>query len=118
MPEHDAPLLSQCRSSCISSNLVNGELQGRLEPYRIGGEEMGPCRVWLADADTPGLSMTRAFGDVVASTVGIIAQPEIMQVNIKLPVSPIRMHQIRSTCVRPGSANASHANRKEQHIGT
>lgn len=41
---------------------------------------MGPCRVWLADADTPGLSMTRAFGDVVASTVGIIAQPEIMQV--------------------------------------
>ena len=57
-----------------------GELQGRLEPYRIGGEEMGPCRVWLADADTPGLSMTRAFGDVVASTVGIIAQPEIMQV--------------------------------------
>ena len=36
--------------------------------------------MWLADADTPGLSMTRAFGDGVASTVGIIAQPEIMQV--------------------------------------
>ena len=54
-------------------------MQGRLEPYRVGSEEMGPCRVWLADSDTPGLSMTRAFGDATASTVGIIAQPEIMQ---------------------------------------
>ena len=57
-------------------------LQARLEPYRIGYEEMGPCRVWLADSDTPGLSMTRAFGDAVAATVGIIAQPDIMQVTI------------------------------------
>lgn len=55
-------------------------MQGRLEPYRIGYEEMGPCRVWLADSDTPGLSMTRAFGDAVAATVGIIAQPDVMQV--------------------------------------
>ncbi len=57
-------------------------LQGRLEPYRIGYEEMGPCRVWLADSDTPGLSMTRAFGDAVAATVGIIAQPDLMQVSM------------------------------------
>ena len=56
-------------------------MQGRLEPYRIGYEEMGPCRVWLADSDTPGLSMTRAFGDAVAATVGIIAQPDVMQVS-------------------------------------
>lgn len=62
-------------------------MQGRLEPYRVGSEEMGPCRVWLADSDTPGLSMTRAFGDAIASTVGIIAQPEIMQVSTAAEIS-------------------------------
>ena len=62
-------------------------MQGRLEPYRVGSEEMGPCRVWLADSDTPGLSMTRAFGDAIASTVGIIAQPEIMLVSTAAELS-------------------------------
>jgi hypothetical protein len=28
--------------------------QGRLEPYRVGNEFMGPKRVWLATQDTPG----------------------------------------------------------------
>ncbi len=41
---------------------------------------MGPVRVWLADKDTPGLSMTRAFGDIVASSVGVIANPDVMEV--------------------------------------
>ena len=41
--------------------------------------------MWLAESDTPGLSMTRAFGDAIAATVGIIAQPEIMQVADRLP---------------------------------
>lgn len=62
--------------------------QGRLEPYRIGCEEMGPCRVWLAGSDTPGLSMTRAFGDAVAATVGVIAQPDITQASL-WPMSPL-----------------------------
>lgn len=58
-------------------------MQGRLEPYTIGGEQMGPTRVWLADKDTPGLSMTRAFGDTVASSVGVIAQPHVMEIALE-----------------------------------
>ncbi|KAK9916492.1 hypothetical protein WJX75_003299 [Coccomyxa subellipsoidea] len=58
-------------------------LGGRLEPYTIGGEQMGPTRVWLADKDTPGLSMTRAFGDTVASSVGVIAQPHVMEIALE-----------------------------------
>ncbi len=58
-------------------------IQGRLEPYTIAGEKMGPVRVWLADKDTPGLSMTRAFGDIVASSVGVIAHPDVMEIPLE-----------------------------------
>jgi hypothetical protein len=34
-------------------------------------------RVWLKNEDIPGLAMTRAFGDEVASRVGVIADPGI-----------------------------------------
>jgi hypothetical protein len=33
--------------------------------------------VWIQDEDIPGLAMTRSFGDQVASTVGVIAEPGI-----------------------------------------
>ncbi len=43
------------------------------------GVPVGPLRIWLADVNIPGLSMTRSFGDKVAATVGIIAEPEIVE---------------------------------------
>ena len=43
------------------------------------GVPVGPLRIWLADVNIPGLSMTRSFGDKVAATVGIIADPEIVE---------------------------------------
>ena len=53
--------------------------RGRLEPYRDeNGEQMGPFRVWLQHEQLPGLAMTRSFGDAVASTVGVICDPEII----------------------------------------
>ena len=42
---------------------------------------VGPKRVWLPHADSPGLSMTRAFGDQLGASVGISAEPEITQVD-------------------------------------
>ena len=38
---------------------------------------MGPFRIWLKDQNLPGLAMTRSFGDFIASTVGVIDEPEI-----------------------------------------
>ena len=43
---------------------------------------MGPHRVWLKTENIPGLAMSRSFGDYVASTVGVIAEPEV--INYKL----------------------------------
>ena len=39
---------------------------------------MGPLRVWLKSEDTPGLAMTRSFGDSMAAQVGVHSQPEII----------------------------------------
>lgn len=43
---------------------------------------MGPTRVWLANQNTPGLSMTRAFGDGVAATVGVICLPDVVELTL------------------------------------
>jgi serine/threonine protein phosphatase PrpC len=51
---------------------------GRVEPLREeDGEFVGPNRVWLKEDDIPGLAMSRSFGDRVAASVGVIAEPGI-----------------------------------------
>ena len=52
------------------------ECGGRVESYVNGvGESVGPLRVWLKNESIPGLAMTRAVGDLVASTVGVSWEP-------------------------------------------
>lgn len=43
--------------------------------------EWGSYRVWLQDVDMPGLGMSRSFGDAVAKTVGVTADPDIITVD-------------------------------------
>ena len=51
---------------------------GRIESYKDeNGNDFGPKRVWLKNADIPGLAMARSFGDEVAASVGTISEPEI-----------------------------------------
>jgi hypothetical protein len=40
-------------------------------------EYIGPPRVWLKNEEIPGLAMSRSFGDQVAASVGILAEPGI-----------------------------------------
>lgn len=51
---------------------------GRVEPLPGPPGECGPPRVWLAEADVPGLAMSRSIGDEVSQTVGVISVPEII----------------------------------------
>jgi serine/threonine protein phosphatase PrpC len=44
---------------------------------------MGPARVWLKHENIPGLAMSRSFGDFVASQVGVIAEPEVTQTELR-----------------------------------
>jgi len=54
--------------------------RGRIEPFRDENNEfIGPARVWLKEDDIPGLAMSRSFGDQVAASVGVIAEPEISE---------------------------------------
>ena len=51
---------------------------GRVAAYKTpNGEPVGPARVWLKAKDVPGLAMSRSFGDKVAASVGVVAEPEI-----------------------------------------
>jgi len=45
-------------------------------------EDCGPHRVWLADADVPGLAMSRSIGDEVAQQVGVISEPVVVSHDI------------------------------------
>ncbi|XP_068659985.1 probable protein phosphatase 2C 73 isoform X2 [Aristolochia californica] len=45
-------------------------------------DEPGVHRIWLPDAETPGLAMSRAFGDYCVKDFGLISMPEVTQRNI------------------------------------
>ena len=55
---------------------ADGEIEKIEDEY---GVWQGPLRVWVKDAEVPGLAMTRSFGDRIASTVGVICEPEISE---------------------------------------
>eukprot|EP00344_Euplotes_crassus_P005297 CAMPEP_0197006712 /NCGR_PEP_ID=MMETSP1380-20130617/36638_1 /TAXON_ID=5936 /ORGANISM="Euplotes crassus, Strain CT5" /LENGTH=712 /DNA_ID=CAMNT_0042426415 /DNA_START=245 /DNA_END=2383 /DNA_ORIENTATION=+ len=62
------------------------ESQGRVDPFREeNGEPVGPARVWLRDANVPGLAMSRSIGDLVASSVGVIPEPEFFELVLSEP---------------------------------
>jgi serine/threonine protein phosphatase PrpC len=51
---------------------------GRIDSYRDQlGNQIGPMRVWLKHQDTPGLAMSRSFGDSMACRAGVHAVPEV-----------------------------------------
>lgn len=53
---------------------------GRIQPFKDeDGEFIGPPRVWLKEEEIPGLAMSRSFGDRVAASVGVVAEPEIFE---------------------------------------
>ena len=55
---------------------------GRVQSYKDeDGEFVGPERVWLKEEEVPGLAMSRSFGDEIAHTVGVTAEPEIFDYN-------------------------------------
>lgn len=56
---------------------------GRVEAYQDEhGNPFGPARVWLKNQNIPGLAMSRSFGDRVAASVGVIAEPEILEFDL------------------------------------
>ena len=51
---------------------------GDIHPYLDeNGNFSGPNRVWLKNQGIPGLAMTRSFGDIIGSSIGVISEPEI-----------------------------------------
>ena len=39
------------------------------------GVKSGPFRVWLKNENYPGLAMSRSIGDLIASAIGVTAEP-------------------------------------------
>ena len=46
------------------------------------GKVDGPYRVWVQDEMYPGLAMSRSIGDFIATSVGVIPNPEIIEYNL------------------------------------
>jgi len=57
---------------------------GRCEPYwDEDGKPLGPYRVWLKNENIPGLAMSRSLGDLVAASVGVSPEPEVLEFNLE-----------------------------------
>jgi serine/threonine protein phosphatase PrpC len=48
-----------------------------------GEEEESGLRVWQKEEDTPGVTYTRSIGDSVAKELGVIADPEMVMLNLE-----------------------------------
>ncbi len=49
-----------------------------MQPKRLpSGRTVGEPRMWLQQAHSPGLLLSRSLGDLMASTVGCTATPEV-----------------------------------------
>ena len=56
---------------------------GKVEQYIDSkGKAFGPYRVWVQDEMFPGLAMSRSIGDFIATSVGVIPNPEIIEYNL------------------------------------
>ena len=62
--------------------LKNG---GRVEKLKEkDGNSTGPSRVWVQDQMYPGLAMSRSIGDFIASSVGVIPDPQIIEYTLDM----------------------------------
>ena len=53
---------------------------GRVEKFKENDGSMnGPPRVWVKNEMYPGLAMSRSIGDFIATSVGVIPDPEIIE---------------------------------------
>jgi hypothetical protein len=52
-------------------------VQGVVRPYLYGQQPVGPLRIWTQGGRVPGLCMTRAMGDWLAASVGLLDEPEV-----------------------------------------
>ena len=60
------------------------EKGGHIEKFEDEeGNLSGPLRVWDETKEGPGLAMTRSFGDIVGSNIGIINVPEVTMYDVK-----------------------------------
>ena len=51
---------------------------GRVEAVKDrNGLDIGPLRIWRKYEQTPGLMMSRSFGDTIAHGIGCISTPEV-----------------------------------------
>ena len=59
------------------------ESGGKVEKYvEKDGTTNGPYRVWVLNEMYPGLAMSRSIGDFIASSVGVIPNPEIIEYSL------------------------------------
>jgi len=56
---------------------------GRIDFYRDKfGNQLGPPRVWLQTEHSPGLAMTRSFGDALAHSIGCTSTPDVTEIKL------------------------------------
>ena len=58
------------------------KLRGEVAQYEEDGVKSGPYRVWKKNEMYPGIAMSRSIGDLIATTLGVIPEPEYIEKEI------------------------------------
>ena len=56
---------------------------GEISQYEEDGIKSGPFRVWKKNEMYPGIAMSRSIGDSIATELGVISRPEIIETELR-----------------------------------
>ncbi|KAJ6842042.1 putative protein phosphatase 2C 65 isoform X1 [Iris pallida] len=73
----------QCGARVLSVDQVEGNKDPEVQSWGDEEDDDGdPPRLWVRDGLYPGTAFTRSLGDSTAEAIGVIAVPEVMEVEI------------------------------------
>lgn len=82
--ESDAKALSRDHKPDIPEERQRIEEKGgEIAQFEENGVKGGPLRIWKKGHSYPGIAMSRSIGDEIASGLGVVCEPEIMEWEVK-----------------------------------
>jgi len=72
--DHKPEIIGE-KQRIVSSGGRVDRFSGNILLHIENGVKSGPFRVWLKNENYPGLAMSRSIGDLIASAIGVTAEP-------------------------------------------
>jgi len=71
-----------CGARVLTLDQIEGIRNPEIQQWGEDGDNGDPPRVWVKNGMYPGTAFTRSFGDSIAESIGVVASPEIVVLDL------------------------------------